>query len=171
MLLLHGVTLSTGGIPLIYFGEEWSMLNDYDFVSDPASAGDTRWIHRPKMKWEYLDELDDRIESGSGSIKRRVFRSVQKLIALRKLLPALGGQGMELIKTSSEHVLGYLRMRDGNRLLVLADFSEEAQAIEGNRLRTVALGRFFQDVIEGETCASSEPLLLEPYQILWLRRV
>jgi hydroxymethylpyrimidine pyrophosphatase-like HAD family hydrolase len=58
MMLLHGITLSIGGIPLLYLGEEWGMLNDYDFVKDPAKAGDTRWIHRPKMNWEYLEELE-----------------------------------------------------------------------------------------------------------------
>ncbi len=63
MLLLQGVTLSIGGIPLIYLGEEWAMLNDYDFIKDPAKAGDTRWVHRPKMRWEFLSELDGGSES------------------------------------------------------------------------------------------------------------
>ena len=171
MLLLHGVSLSIGGIPLLYLGEEWGMLNDYDFVKDPAKAGDSRWIHRPKMKWEYLEELDDHISSGNGSIRKRIFRSTQKLIALRKSLPALAGQDMELIATSNEHVLGYVRVNDGNRLIVLANFSQDLQEIEGNKLRTAGLGRFFQDVIDDKTYATSERLVLAPYQILWLNRV
>lgn len=171
MMLLHGITLSIGGIPLLYLGEEWGMLNDYDFVKDPAKAGDTRWIHRPKMNWEYLDELDDHIETGNGSIRTRVFRSIQKLISLRKTLPALAGQEMELIATSNEHVLGYIRIRDGHRLIVLANFSEYLHSVDGNKLRTVGLGRFFQDLIQGKTYSTSEPLALEPYQILWLNRV
>lgn len=32
ILLLHAETLSIGGIPLLYLGEEWDVLNDYDFV-------------------------------------------------------------------------------------------------------------------------------------------
>jgi amylosucrase len=171
MLLLHGVTLSIGGIPLLYLGEEWGMLNDYDFVKDPAKAGDSRWIHRPKMKWDYLKELDDHIESGDGSIRKRIFRSIQKLIGLRKTLPAFAGQSMELIAMSNEHILGYLRLRDGHRLIVLANFSEESQRIEGNKLRTAGLGRFFHDVIQEREYATSEPLVLEPYQILWLNRI
>ena len=147
------------------------MLNDYDFVKDPAKAGDSRWIHRPKMKWEYLEELDDHISSGNGSIRKRIFRSTQKLIALRKSLPALAGQDMELIATSNEHVLGYVRVNDGNRLIVLANFSQDLQEIEGNKLRTAGLGRFFQDVIDDKTYATSERLVLAPYQILWLNRV
>jgi amylosucrase len=169
MLLLHGITLSIGGIPLLYLGEEWGMLNDYDFVKDPAKAGDSRWIHRPKMKWEYLQELDDHI--GDGSIRKRIYRSLQKLIKLRKSLPALAGQNMELVSTSNEHVLGYVRIREGDRLIVLANFSDQPQSLQGNKLRTAGLGRFFQDSIDGKTYATSELLVLEPYKILWLTRV
>ncbi|MCA9046901.1 MAG: amylosucrase, partial [Planctomycetaceae bacterium] len=92
IMLLHGVTLSIGGIPLLYLGEEWGQLNDYDFVKDPAKSGDTRWIHRPKMKWEYLEELNGLINTGQGTIRTRIFKSLQKLIALRHTLPALAGQ-------------------------------------------------------------------------------
>jgi amylosucrase len=171
MLLLHGITLSIGGIPLLYLGEEWGMLNDYDFATDPAKAGDSRWIHRPKMQWEYLGELDDRIQSGSGSIRRRIFKSMQNMIALRKSLPALAGQQMDLMDTSNGHVLGYSRIREGHRLIVLANFSEDRQSVHGNILRTAGLGRFFEDVIENKTYITSEPVSLDPYQIVWLKRV
>jgi amylosucrase len=171
MLLLHGITLSIGGIPLLYLGEEWGMLNDYDFVKDPAKAGDTRWIHRPKMCWEFLEALDDHLESGNGSIRKRIFRATQKLIALRKGIPALAGQSMELFATFNEHVLGYVRIHDGDRVVVLANFSDQSQSVDGNRLRTVGLGRFFQDEINGETFGTAESLSLEPYQIVWLSRV
>jgi amylosucrase len=171
MLLLHGVTLSVGGIPLLYLGEEWGVLNDYDFVKDPAKAGDTRWIHRPKMQWEFLEELDDHIATGNGSIRARIFTALRRLIGLRKELPALAGQAMELIPTGNDHVLGFLRMREGHRLIVLANFTEHPQAVAGNRLRTAGLGRFFEDAIGQRTYPTSESLELEPYQILWLRRV
>lgn len=171
MMLLHGVSLSIGGIPLLYMGEEWGMLNDYDFIKDPAKSGDTRWIHRPKMKWEYLLELDDHIASGNGSVRSHIFRSTRKMIALRKSLPALGGQEMELVETTNQHVLGFVRSHDGARLVVLANFSPAEQYVDGNRLRMAGLGRFFEDKIAGTTHPTSSPVRLEPYQILWLNRV
>ena len=171
MILLHGITLSIGGIPLLYLGEEWGMLNDYEFVTDPAKAGDSRWIHRPKMQWDYLEELDDHIESGNGSIRSRIYMATRKLISLRKTLPSLSGQTMELISTANEHVLGYLRVFEGNRLIVLANFSEHPQSIEGNKLRTAGLRRFFEDVIETRTFVPAEPPHMEPYQNPWLKRV
>ena len=78
---------------------------------------------------------------------------------------------MELIPLSNSHVLGFMRIREGHRLIVLANFSENPQAVEGNRLRTAGFGRFFEDVIGGRTYATSAKVVLEPYQILWLRRV
>lgn len=171
MLLLQGVALSIGGIPLIYLGEEWAMLNDYDFVKDPAKAGDTRWVHRPKMKWEFLTELDDRIASNGGSLRKRVFVSLQKLIAARKSLPAFAGQQMNLVPTINPHVLCFVRSHDGHRVIVAANFSESQQAVSGNVLRTSGLGRFFEDAISKTTCGTSEDLVLEPYQIAWLVRV
>lgn len=171
MMLLRGVMLSIGGIPLVYLGEEWGMLNDYDFVKDPAKAGDTRWIHRPKMQWEYLNELADHIESGNGSIRTRIFKDTQRLISLRKELPALAGQTMELISTGNPHALGFLRVWEGHRLIVLANFSDEVQRVDGNKLRTAGLGRFFEDAATAHTYATSDPVHLEPYQFLWLQRV
>jgi amylosucrase len=171
IVLLHGITLSIGGIPLLYMGEEWGLLNDYDFVKDPAKAGDTRWIHRPKMKWEYLEELEAHIATGSGSIRTRIFQSIRQLISLRKILPALAGQDMQLIPTGNPHILAFLRVVEGNRLVVLANFADTPQSIAGNSIRTAGMGRFFEDVQTQATYATSDAIAMEAYQLLWLRRV
>ena len=165
ILLLYGVTLSVGGIPLLYMGEEWGVLNDYDFVKDPAKAGDTRWVHRPKMKWEFLEEMDQ-----DDSLRRRIFTAISKLIELRKSLPALSGLKMDLVATENSHVLGYLRSKDSSRLITLANFSDVEQFISGNSLRTTGLGRFFKDYILDQTIETSEQVRLAPYQIMWLER-
>jgi amylosucrase len=78
---------------------------------------------------------------------------------------------MELFPTDSAAVLGYLRQNDGNRLIVLANFSESDQEVSANRLRTVGLGRFFENLVTGETVATSAPIKLSPYQFMWLKRV
>lgn len=165
ILLLHSIICSIGGMPLLYLGEEWGMLNDYDFVKDPAKAGDSRWIHRPKMKWEFLDELKD-----SNSLRKRIFTDFQNLIAKRKELKAFTGDELDLIQTQNPHLIGYIRSHYGNRILVIANFSENEQQINGNLLRTRGLGRFFKDHISGETISTGEAVKIEPYQYLWLER-
>ena len=171
MLLLQGITLGVSGIPLLYVGEEWGMLNDYDFVKDPAKAGDTRWVHRPKMQWEFLEALNEDFEEGVAPLRRRIFRSLQKLISIRKTLPALAGQDMELVEVKNDHVLCFVRENSGNRLIVVGNFSDQVQTFAGNRLRTAGLGRFFQDAITHKTYATSDDLMLPPYEIMWLCRV
>jgi len=165
ILLLYGVTLSIGGIPLLYMGEEWGMMNDYDFIKDPAKAGDTRWVHRPKMKWEYLDNLED-----DGAIRNQIFSSLVKMIKLRKQTPAFSGLTMELVSSGNNHILSYVRQSNGNRILVLANFSDNPRKITGNALRTAGLGRFFKNLLSDEVVATSEDLVLEPYELMWLNR-
>jgi amylosucrase len=47
VLLAHSVAMSTGGIPLLYLGDEVGQLNDPAWNEDPDHAGDARWVHRP----------------------------------------------------------------------------------------------------------------------------
>ncbi len=137
------MTLSIGGIPLLYLGEEWGMLNDYEFVQDPAKAGDTRWVHRPKMQWEFLEDLQESLDAedalADASIRRRIFRASQRMIEVRKSLPAIAGQKISLVPTGNEHLLCYSRTHAGSRLLAVANFSEQPQPIDGNLLRTAGL--------------------------------
>lgn len=165
ILLLHGVTLSIGGIPLLYMGEEWGAMNDYDFIKDPAKAGDTRWVHRPKMKWDYLDELKK-----DESVQKRIFSSIVRMIGLRKQRPAFAGLTMSLASLQNPHVLGFVRANGGGRVLCLANFSETDQVLDGNLVRTAGMGRFFRDAITENTVMTSEPVELAPYQIAWLER-
>lgn len=169
MLLLQGLTLSIGGIPLLYMGEEWATLNDYDFVKDPAKAGDTRWVHRPKMRWEYLQELDESL-SQDTSLRIRVFRSLQRMIRLRKANPAFAAQEMELMQQPNSHLLAFVRRHLGNQTIVLANFSEDAQTMSGNVLRTFGFGRFFRDQLTDRTIGTSESISIDPLQLMWLVR-
>lgn len=166
ILLLNASMLSIGGIPLIYLGEEWGMMNDYDFVKDPAKAGDTRWVHRPRMQWDFLAHLDD-----DRSIHGRIFRSLQRLIEIRQATPAFAGLDMELIPTTAAAMLGYVRQHDGERVVVLSNFSEERVDVDSNRIRTAGMGRFFENLYTGQTLTTSKPVSLDPYQFMWLRRV
>ena len=165
IILLHAIALSIGGIPLVYLGEEWGMLNDYDFVKDPAKAGDTRWIHRPRFRWDFLEQLEN-----GDAIRKRIFTTIKKLIALRRSTEAFGGLDMELVETDNEHVLGYARSHNGHRIVVLANFTEFPQQVSGNKLRLRGLGRFFDDIATDRSFSTSTTVDLAPYEFLWLKR-
>ena len=181
ILLLQGVSMSIGGIPLLYLGEEWGVLNDYDFVNDPEKADDSRWIHRPRMDWGVVDELKsgvvhDTVDPSADNLPLKrtqieIYNSMRRLIKLRKSLRAFGGQNMDLFDTANEHVLGFIRQQSGHRVVVVANFSSSHQVIEANRIRTAGLGRFFQDCVASSTIETTNDIQLGPYQLQWLVRI
>ena len=65
ILLLHGIVLSAGGIPLLYLGDEVGTLNDFAYLNDPGKAGDSRWVHRPPRHAErYAQRHDPATDAG-----------------------------------------------------------------------------------------------------------
>ena len=124
ILLIHGVILTAGGIPLIYLGDEIGTLNDYTYRDDPAHERDSRWVHRPRADWEKYARRED-----PKSIEGRVYQGLQKLVALRKANDAFSGGNLEIIPTGNEHILGFMKTHDGQRAVIFANFSESAQTI------------------------------------------
>ena len=163
ILLLHGVILTIGGIPLIYIGDGIGMLNDYDYEKSPEKVGDTRWIHRPDFDWEKLNERSD-----PESVTARIFNGLLKLVQLREKTLALSGSDTEFVDTGNDHVLAYFRQYENNSVFVLANFSNEEQNIAGNRLRLLGLSKTITDIVGGKTITATQNLTLEPYQFMVL---
>jgi glycosidase len=124
ILLIHGIILTVGGIPLIYLGDEIGTLNDYTYRDDPAHERDSRWMHRPRADWEKYVKRND-----PGSIEGRVYQGLQKLISLRKENEVFSGGELEIIPTENDHVLGYIRRSMGKRAVIFANFTESPQSI------------------------------------------
>lgn len=164
MRMLYGVLCSIGGVPLIFLGEEWGMLNDYDYLNSEEKADDSRWVHRPRMNWEYLEE-----SVGEDPVHRKVFKRVQQIFHMRQKLPAFTGNETRLLQTGNEHVLGYLRSHDSNYVLVLANFSEHSQMVDTSTFHGGILPHFLKDVFEGEIVSLYDPLEIGPYNFKWLK--
>jgi len=124
ILLIHGVILTVGGIPLIYLGDEIGTLNDYTYRDDPAHERDSRWVHRPRSDWKKYAK-----RNVSNTIEGRVFHGLKMLIELRKQHEAFAGGELEVIPTENEHILGFMRTYANKRAVIFANFSEESQTI------------------------------------------
>lgn len=162
VMLLRSIVLSAGGIPLIYLGDEWGMLNDYTYLSEPAKAHDSRWVHRSRRRWERRD-----LSSGE-TIEWRLFEGLRQLIQARKRLPALDNGGLAVFDTGNPHVFGFVRQGGGQRLLILANVTETPQAVPGASFQRFGAMAGLQDHIGGDTLAPDEAPLLGPYQYRWL---
>lgn len=164
ILLIHAIIMSIGGIPLIYLGDEVGMLNDYDYAADPAHAADSRWLHRPLRDAQAYAERQD-----AERIAGRIYGGLRHLITTRQQTAALSGQDCEVLNPANEQVFAYLRRRDADRLLVLANFSEAPQSVSGNLLRLHGPGYQFRDLLSGQHYDPAHNLQLEAYQCVWLQ--
>ena len=161
--MLHSIILSLGGIPLIYLGDEAGTLSDYGYANDPAKAGDSRWVHRPAADWARLERRGD-----PTTLEGQIFAGLARLIELRKGQPALWDGQAEFVECGNPHLFGYIRHHGGQRLLIVANFSERAQELDANRLRMYGPGYRFTDLISGQARTSEGPLALGPYEYVWL---
>lgn len=162
--MLYSVLCSIGGIPLIFLGEEWGVLNDYNYLADKNKKSDSRWVHRPKMDWSLLKELNKK-----KSVRARIFLEMQELFEKRKQCIAFNGSQMRVLSTENTHVMSYLRWSEGNFLIVVANFSDATQTVNVRRFRVEGFSHFLKDVLSERTISTHDTLELEPYETLWLQ--
>ena len=167
VLLLYAVAFAHGGVPLVYMGDELGLRNDTGWESHPARRNDNRWMHRPAMDWAAAEARRD-----PASVEGRLWAGLRRLIDARRATRAVHAQGeTEPFVTGNDHVFGLERRRAGQRLVVLANFSEHRQPV---RLAVV------HERGAAVTPAGAEPdgrplriegdaVVLEPYGYAWLR--
>ncbi|MCI0711794.1 MAG: alpha-amylase family protein [Chloroflexi bacterium] len=167
-LLIHSIILSIGGIPLLYLNDEVATMNDYSYEDDPNIAQDNRWVHRPYTDWE-----NNALRDIPGTIQHRVFSEIQRMIELRKSLPALAGNEMKLVNTHNGNIFGFVRSPDRvDKVMVLANFSEHPHFILKEVLIASGLSHKIDDLITpGSIDLKSEAVVMEPYQYRWITKV
>jgi len=170
ILLLHSVIMSYGGIPLLYYGDEIGMLNDCTYLDNPAKANDNRWIHRPRIDWDKAE-----MRHQHGSVEQRIYEGLQRMIAVRKSIPAFSDfNNRELLDTGNPHLFVFMRndpFHTGDNVLVVSNFDRASQSLDLIDLRN--RGRFaygqVQDLCSGESPSLyKDTLVIPPYRFYWL---
>ena len=148
LVLLHAVTFSWGGVPLLYMGDELAFDNDTTYLDDPALAQDNRWMHRPWFDAAAAARRDD-----PASVEGRVFAWIQRLAQARRELPALHAAGeSELLAVDDPHVLAWRRRHPRSGHFVgLVNFAEHPVSVDV---------RAFEGLGELETVLSADGDLL-----------
>lgn len=161
--LIHAVILTVGGIPLIYLGDEFGVLNDYSYTQFPAKSDDSRWVHRPFIDWESAARRHD-----PQSLEGRIYEGLQRLIQLRVSTPAFAGNELQVMDTGNPHVLGFVRTFGDQSVLVFANFTEQEQIVPANQLRLYGLSYQFTDLLKGNEMELDD-LGLGPYEFMCLK--
>jgi amylosucrase len=167
ILVLYAVAFAHGGVPAIYMGDELGLRNDPRWAAEPAHREDNRWMHRPLMDWAAAERRHD-----PGSVEGRLWAGFRRLVEARRRTRAVHARGrVEPVWSGNDHVFALRREHAGARLLLLASFRPEPQAVP-----LALLGEHGVE-LSPEAVApdgrlprlAGDRLVLAPYQHLWLR--
>ena len=162
ILLLHSVMLSNTGIPLIYSGDEIGQLNDWGYKEDADRSGDSRWLHRGNMDWAAAEKRND-----PAAVEGKIFQGIKKMIEIRKNCPYFRSDlPSSPVDLDNKAVFGFHK---GDKIMVLANFSEHEQWVEADRFDWFGLPGEMEDLVTGRKIRSyKNRILLGPYEYLWL---
>ena len=163
ILLMFSVAMSTGGIPLIYLGDEVGQMNDYSYLNDPSKMDDSRWVNRP-----FYPEANYAQRHDPNTIPGKVYAGIKHLIQLRKSTDELSGGRAVGFFTGNPAILGYQRPGQGSNVLCLCNFSDVKQWI--GRDRFMGMPESALDLVRGSTIELRHAgIHMNPHQYIWLR--
>ena len=152
LLLLHGLALSFGALPVLYMGDELGQGSDESFRTDPQRAHDSRWLQRPMLDQQRLAQCAD-----PATPAGRVYGALQALLKARRRLPALAAGTPRRLLDAPPALLALAR---GSDFVALFNFSGQPQAM--------ALDGQWRD------CLTQQPISyevgLQPWGMQWLER-
>ncbi|WP_320824757.1 alpha-amylase family glycosyl hydrolase [Reinekea sp.] len=163
ILLLHGIILAFKGIPLIYLGDEVAMLNDYSYRDHPDHQNDSRWVHRIGFAQTGADQ-----RTIDKTPQNTVFTGLVELIDLRRHHSVFGAGDLCVLPSVAETVYAFSRCHQGQRLLVLANFSERPCRLDMDQCFKLGLFEAALDLITNQQLDPVKGVELAPYQQLWL---
>ncbi|WP_035776889.1 amylosucrase, partial [Arthrobacter sp. H5] len=162
ILLAHSIIFSTGGVPLLYLGDEVGQLNDNQYMFEDGHSADSRWVHRPRFPADRYAQRHD-ASTSAGTI----YAGLRRMIRVRAASPELAGTRLIDFATSNRCVLGYQRPGANSTILVLANFSDMPQTVE-----SLTLSGFAPDVVnilDDAALRLDRGITLSPRDYVWLR--
>lgn len=160
LLLLYGVALGFGGVPVIYMGDELALGNDDSVGARAASALDGRWMQRPMFDLALQAQRHD-----GNTATGRFFQRMRRLISVRQQVADLAAdRSRTALRVSHPAVLVLAR---GTRYCLLFNFSAQSA--------TVALSAYYpratrwRDLISDANLAGTD-ISLAPWGMVWLAR-
>lgn len=119
-LTLHAYMFMQSGIPMLYSGDEIAQLNDNEYHNIPEKAPDSRYIHRGKLPWDKVENIDD-----ASTVEGKVFQGLNKLEEIRRTEKVFySNAGFYTIETWTPEVLCICRTYDNEKLIGIFNFSE-----------------------------------------------
>lgn len=163
----YAMVLGYGGIPLIYMGDEISLLNDYDFIDEPEHAQDNRWLHRPRMDWPAAQAA--LAQADPADYRARIMRGLRALISARASAPALHAAVVPVVFCGPDPAVVVLRHRDpAGTVVQVFNVAGSERAIDVQHLWPLDASRLV-DLVTGEPVSPIDgAVALAPYGYAYL---
>lgn len=191
--MAFSILLSMPGIPIIYYGDEVGVRNNFENAKESEKAR----LEKSKIsKFKLLSYFDSRdIHRGAvpaklfyGSSKdyyafnSKVYKKVKNLISVRKNLPSMSKGDFTLLKTKSPANFSYIRSLGDEKILVINNLSGEKLVAEITIPVNVVLDAdgkkitSFKNLINGDDVRVNISLTnrtmhlrIAPYGVVWLK--
>ncbi len=167
IVLLHSLIFSIGGMPMLYYGDEWGMLNDYSYRDDPQKSSDNRWMHRPVIDWEQAARYRE-----EGTIENRIFSQLQQLIRIRQASPEFADHNnLKLIDLKNPQLFGFVRSYQNACTIIICNLSIKKQVVSKvsiDHLRHYFPKGFYDKLTGKKMFEMFNKVELLPYSFLWI---
>ena len=189
--MAFSILLSLPGIPIIYYGDEIGIQNNFANAKRNAKLREYKQSHS-KNKVKLLSYFDSRdINRGpitedtfkkavtqKGTFNNEVYERVKKLINLRKNYPVMTRGNFTELKTGSSEVFAYMRTLDDTRVVVINNLSNKrikatvylANDDFGKKTKEI----YFNDLLtdkktKAQVKEKQITVRLKPYDAMWLK--
>jgi len=174
--LLHGLLLSLPGSPVLYYGDEIGMGDEYLLHDRDGVRTPMQWEPGPDAGFStadpaafYLPVVTDPAYSPyvvNAAVQRddpgSLLSWLRDLIALRRSRPEMGTGTFDVIEHGNQAVLAFVRSGTESSTLVLANFTDHEQTIE---IEGVPLDT---DLATGGDIGTGSAVALGSYQFRWI---
>lgn len=163
VMLLYSVAYSIGGVPLLYLGDEWGVLNDYSYLDDPGKTYDSRWVQRPNLKRGKKSKLVNK------DVANELTGHFETLAKLRANEQVLGDAETIFPDQIDPHLFTFVRSNGVERMLVIANFCEQTRTVNVDWITDQIQSAGFTDLFTKKKRNRNSDLKIEPYQVLWIK--
>ncbi|MBV6646604.1 MAG: alpha-amylase family protein [Cyclobacteriaceae bacterium] len=167
IILLHAIIMAFGGIPLLYMGDELGLINDYSYEQDKKKAHDNRWMHRPKMDWDLVKNVDVK-----GTLEYNIFQSISKMITVRRQSPEFrDANNLHIVDSGNQHLFVFVRYWGKHRSMAVFNLNDHREFLHVDVLnqQNFIVQSGLKDKYTGAALSCDwHGLELAPYQFYWI---